>query len=92
MDALLLIVITGFAAGAAHVCLGLDHLAALMPLSQGKSRWRALSPGVRWGLGHGHAEETGPARITVSNLYIVIGGFWLANQVIPLYSLPVSHH
>ncbi len=52
MEALILIVITGFAAGAAHVYLGLDHLAALMPLSQGKSRWRALSLGVRWGLGH----------------------------------------
>lgn len=52
MDSLLLILITGFSAGAAHVYLGLDHLAALMPLSQGKPRWTALWLGLRWGLGH----------------------------------------
>lgn len=52
MDSLLLIIITGCSAGAAHVYLGLDHLAALMPLSQGKPRWQAFTLGIRWGLGH----------------------------------------
>lgn len=52
MDSFLLIAMAGISAGAAHVYLGLDHLAALMPLSQGKPRWQALALGLRWGLGH----------------------------------------
>lgn len=52
MESLILILVTGLSAGAAHVYLGLDHLAALMPLSQGKSKWQALTLGIRWGLGH----------------------------------------
>jgi ABC-type nickel/cobalt efflux system permease component RcnA len=42
---------TGFAAGAAHVVTGVDHLAALLPISIGR-RFRAFFLGARWGLGH----------------------------------------
>lgn len=47
----MLILWTGALAGALHVGLGPDHLAALAPLSvgRGKHAWRA---GWRWGLGH----------------------------------------
>ncbi len=41
----------GLASGLVHVVTGLDHMAALMPLSMGR-RWRAAFLGVRWGLGH----------------------------------------
>lgn len=41
----------GIAAGLVHVVTGIDHMAALMPLSVGR-RWRAAFLGVRWGLGH----------------------------------------
>ena len=42
---------SGLAAGALHVVGGIDHLAALLPLSVGQRR-RAFGLGVRWGLGH----------------------------------------
>lgn len=42
---------TGLVAGLAHVYVGADHLAALMPLSAGR-RLRAAWLGLRWGLGH----------------------------------------
>ncbi len=51
MDSLLLVCVAGLAAGTAHVYLGVDHLAALMPLSQG-GRAQAISAGIKWGLGH----------------------------------------
>ncbi len=42
---------SGLAAGFVHVFAGIDHLAALLPLSVGK-RWKAALLGVRWGIGH----------------------------------------
>ncbi len=46
-----LILLTGMLAGAAHVLLGPDHLAALAPFSI-EARRRAWAIGLRWGLGH----------------------------------------
>ena len=46
-----LVVLSGLLAGAVHVVTGVDHMAALLPLSVGR-RWRAWRAGVRWGLGH----------------------------------------
>jgi hypothetical protein len=48
---LTLVLWSGFAAGAAHVITGIDHLAALLPLSVGR-RSRAFAVGARWGVGH----------------------------------------
>ena len=48
---MLIIVLTGFAAGAIHVVGGADHLAAMAPTAIGKPRY-ALSNGLAWGLGH----------------------------------------
>lgn len=47
----LLILWTGLLAGGVHVFAGADHLAALLPLSVGRS-WRAWLLGARWGIGH----------------------------------------
>jgi hypothetical protein len=44
--------LTGLFAGALHVLAGPDHLVALAPIAADKPR-RALSLGLRWGLGHG---------------------------------------
>ncbi|MEM6930336.1 MAG: hypothetical protein AAF602_25580 [Myxococcota bacterium] len=41
----------GLAAGATHVVMGPDHLAAVLPLSVGQGR-RAAGIGLSWGLGH----------------------------------------
>lgn len=49
--ALALVAASGLAAGAAHVVTGIDHLAALLPLSVGR-HFVAFRAGVRWGLGH----------------------------------------
>lgn len=49
--ALLIAAWTGLLAGMAHVFVGADHMAALLPLSVGK-RLRAAWLGVRWGIGH----------------------------------------
>ena len=46
-----LVVVSGLLAGAVHVVTGVDHLAALLPLSVGR-RLQAWSVGARWGLGH----------------------------------------
>jgi sulfite exporter TauE/SafE len=43
--------LSGLAAGVAHVVGGIDHVAALLPLSVGR-RWRAFALGARWGAGH----------------------------------------
>lgn len=48
---LTLVLWSGLAAGAVHVVTGIDHLAALLPLSVGK-RARAFAVGARWGVGH----------------------------------------
>ena len=50
-ELLILALITGAGAGIAHVYLGVDHLAALVPISHGR-RQRAFWLGVRWGVGH----------------------------------------
>jgi ABC-type nickel/cobalt efflux system permease component RcnA len=42
---------SGFLAGSLHVASGVDHLAALLPLSVGQRRW-AFAIGAGWGLGH----------------------------------------
>jgi hypothetical protein len=47
----MLVLWTGLAAGATHVITGVDHLAALLPLSVGR-RAGAFALGARWGLGH----------------------------------------
>jgi len=51
MEYLLFICWTGLVAGVVHVYLGIDHLAALMPVSVGRKR-QAMWLGVRWGAGH----------------------------------------
>ena len=51
MHELLLALGTGLIAGIAHVYMGADHLAALMPLSVGR-KLKAAWLGVRWGVGH----------------------------------------
>jgi len=43
--------ISGLFAGLLHVWSGPDHLAAIAPLSVGRSK-RSWAAGVRWGLGH----------------------------------------
>jgi ABC-type nickel/cobalt efflux system permease component RcnA len=48
---ILLILGSGWLAGAVHVVTGADHLAALLPLSIGRRRG-AWILGARWGLGH----------------------------------------
>ncbi len=48
---LMLVLWAGLAAGLVHVFAGADHLAALLPLSMGRS-WRACWLGLRWGVGH----------------------------------------
>src|SRR5215471_6468590 len=42
---------SGLVAGGLHVVTGVDHLAALLPLSVGQRR-RAFAIGAGWGLGH----------------------------------------
>jgi sulfite exporter TauE/SafE len=49
--AFVLTLFSGLAAGALHVVSGVDHLAALLPLSVGQ-RGKAFGLGARWGLGH----------------------------------------
>jgi ABC-type nickel/cobalt efflux system permease component RcnA len=51
MESLVLVAWSGLLAGSVHVVTGVDHLAALLPLSVGR-RLRAVGTGVRWGLGH----------------------------------------
>ncbi len=51
MDSLALVAWSGCLAGSLHVVTGVDHLAALLPLSVGR-RARAIATGARWGLGH----------------------------------------
>jgi hypothetical protein len=51
MNELVLAFSTGIVAGLAHVYVGADHLAALMPLSVGR-KLKAAWMGVRWGVGH----------------------------------------
>lgn len=46
-----MICLAGLAAGLIHVWSGMDHLAALTPLSFGKGRHAAMT-GASWGLGH----------------------------------------
>jgi hypothetical protein len=48
---LLAVLGSGSLAGLVHVVSGLDHLAALLPLSVGR-RLSAFSTGARWGVGH----------------------------------------
>ena len=48
----MLTILTGLAAGAAHVVTGPDHLAALAPIAA-QDPARAARLGLRWGLGHG---------------------------------------
>ncbi|MDD4891863.1 MAG: sulfite exporter TauE/SafE family protein [Phycisphaerae bacterium] len=50
-DLSLLILWAGLSAGFLHVYAGADHMAALLPLSVGRS-WRGAWLGARWGIGH----------------------------------------
>jgi len=43
---------TGFLAGCLHTLSGPDHLAALAPLSIGRSRVESAAVGALWGVGH----------------------------------------
>mmetsp|Transcript_22550 Transcript_22550/g.22740 ORF Transcript_22550/g.22740 Transcript_22550/m.22740 type:complete len:367 (+) Transcript_22550:105-1205(+) len=45
----------GFFSGGLHSLSGLDHLAAILPLSLGRPWWRGLTVGGLWGFGHGVA-------------------------------------
>jgi ABC-type nickel/cobalt efflux system permease component RcnA len=47
----MIVALTGFVAGLAHVLSGPDHLAALAPFTVDRPR-RALMAGVQWALGH----------------------------------------
>ncbi len=47
----ILTILAGFTAGALHVFMGPDHLAAVAPLSADEPR-RAWRLGLRWGFGH----------------------------------------
>jgi hypothetical protein len=47
----MLTILAGFIAGALHVFMGPDHLAAVAPLSADQPR-RAWHLGLRWGIGH----------------------------------------
>jgi len=49
--AMLISLLTGFAAGAAHVVGGADHLVAMAPFSIDRP-WRAIRSGLAWGAGH----------------------------------------
>lgn len=51
MTFLVTVALAGFAAGAAHVLMGADHLAAVAPLAV-RGRRRAWRAGFRWGVGH----------------------------------------
>lgn len=51
---MLISIISGIAAGSAHVIAGPDHLAAVAPFAVDNPQ-RAASIGFRWGLGHGLA-------------------------------------
>ena len=42
----------GLAAGCLHTLAGADHLAALTPLTMGRSHLRASLLGALWGFGH----------------------------------------
>lgn len=48
---MLISLLTGFAAGAAHVVGGADHLVAMAPFSIDRP-WRAIRSGLAWGAGH----------------------------------------
>lgn len=45
----------GFLSGGLHSLSGLDHLAAILPLSLGRTWWHGLTIGCLWGFGHGIA-------------------------------------
>ena len=49
--AMLISLLTGFAAGAVHVVGGADHLVAMAPFSMDRP-WRAVRSGLAWGAGH----------------------------------------
>lgn len=51
MQSLALVAGSGLLAGGVHVFTGVDHLAALLPLSVGR-RLPAAATGARWGVGH----------------------------------------
>jgi ABC-type nickel/cobalt efflux system permease component RcnA len=51
IELLIVAALTGLTAGAGHVWMGPDHLAAIAPLATRQPR-RAWLPGARWGLGH----------------------------------------
>lgn len=61
------LMITGISLGILHVVAGPDHLSALATLAVGSS-WKAMSLGVRWGLGH----STG--LIAVAIVFIALKG------------------
>lgn len=48
---MILVLLSGIAAGVGHCVLGPDHVAALAPFSV-EARRRAWSVGLRWGVGH----------------------------------------
>lgn len=48
---MIFIALSGLVAGAVHVVTGIDHMAALVPLSVGR-HLKALRTGAVWGLGH----------------------------------------
>ncbi|HKI73499.1 MAG TPA: sulfite exporter TauE/SafE family protein [Pseudomonadales bacterium] len=50
-SSMIVICVAGFLAGLIHVWSGVDHLAALMPLSFGRGG-KAAATGAFWGLGH----------------------------------------
>lgn len=49
---MLLVMLSGLAAGAVHVVAGPDHLAAVAPIAAENPK-RAMVTGFQWGLGHG---------------------------------------
>ena len=57
----------GIEMGLLHVCAGPDHLSALATLSSNNS-WRAVSLGIRWGLGHS------AALVIVTIIFLILKG------------------
>ena len=64
--------VTGASLGMLHVLAGPDHLSALAALSVGNS-WRALTLGVRWGIGHSTGICVPFLMITSTYVFVVLG-------------------
>ncbi len=74
---MILTLLTGTVAGAAHVVLAPDHLAALAPLSVEAGR-RAWQVGLRWGVGHAAGIVLVGSAARLASERLDLGLLWLA--------------